>query len=71
MADFQANFTNLKNYGIIPDNIDESTLPSNVRNVIENLTPEEIKVLQKISDNTGSHLSLHHKNSFPFSVCGL
>ncbi|SFL11422.1 hypothetical protein SAMN04488498_13412 [Mesorhizobium albiziae] len=69
MADFQSNFESLKSAGVIPD-VHEDTLPQNVRDVIGGLTPEEIKVLQKLADSTGSHLSLQNKQ-FAFSVCGL
>ena len=69
MPDFQKNFQNLKDAGVIPD-VHEDTLPPNVQNVISNLTPDEISVLKKISNATGSHLTLQNKK-FYFSQAGL
>lgn len=69
MSDFENNFQTLKDHGVIPD-LHADTLPPNVRDVISALTQDELDVLKKISDGTGSHLSLQNKK-YHFSVCGL
>jgi hypothetical protein len=69
MPDFAKNFQSLKDSGVIPD-IQENMLPPNVHDVISNLSPDEITVLKKIAESTGSHLTLHNKD-YHFAVCGL
>jgi hypothetical protein len=54
---------------VIPD-IEENMLPPNVHDVISNLSPDEITVLKRIAESTGSHLTLHNKD-YHFAVCGL
>ena len=69
MANFQTNFSRLKKDGAIPD-IDESVLSPSVRQVIDNLTDDEVNVLIKISKGANAHLALHNKDH-RFIVAGL
>jgi len=66
MPDFQTNFDQLKKSNVIPD-IEESFLPTPVRDAIANLSDDEIKVLTNISQRTGSHIYLNKDHSV---ICG-
>ncbi|MCA1441689.1 hypothetical protein QN219_14800 [Sinorhizobium sp. 7-81] len=66
MPGFQPNFDRLKNSNVIPD-VEENMLPQAVHDAIENLTDEEIAVLENISKRTGSHIYLNKDHSI---ICG-
>ena len=66
MADFQSNFDQLKKANVIPD-VDENMLPKAVHDVIENLTDDEVAVLTKIGQKTGSHIYLNKDHQV---ICG-
>ena len=69
MAGFATNFQSLKSNGAIPD-IDEKSLPQNVRDVIETLSDAEIDALGRIAKQTGSYVTLHNRDH-QFAVTGL